>query len=285
MDKVNCQVCNSSASYYCRKGDFDYFKCGQCYIVFVWPIPDSSGIYKKDYFEGAAHGFGYVNYDEDKKAMFPVFNKYLKEIEYSLGKKGRLLDIGAAKGSFIKFAKDRGWQVAGVELSEYAAEQGRKQGLDIRTGTVESAGFSDGSFDAITMFDVIEHLQYPADTLKKIKELLAPGGVIVINTPDSGSVWAKAFGPKWHSLIPPEHLILFNDKSLRIILEKGGFNFLRSTRIAKSFPLPYILKIAHSWLKVGLIGSMARFFDRNPFRNFSIPLDIRDNIFVIAKKK
>lgn len=285
MNNVNCQVCGGTSPYYCSKGSFKYFRCSQCFIVFVDPMPDSSAIYEKDYFEGATHGYGYVNYDEDKKSMYPVFEKYLKEIQNFTGKKGKLLDIGAAKGSFIKYAKDRGWEVAGVELSEYASANGRSSGLDIRTGIVEDAGFSNNSFDAITMFDVIEHLSHPASTLKKAMDLLVSGGVIVINTPDSGSVWARTFGTKWHSLIPPEHLMLFNEKSLRIILKNNGFDFLRATRIGKNFPIPYIFKIAHAWLKIGLIGRMATLFDRDPFRNISIPLDIRDNIFVVAKKK
>ena len=74
-------------------------------FLFVYPLPQSIDVYDEAYFLGAERGFGYVDYDVDKEPMVPTFLKYLELIKKSGHKKGKILDVGAATGFFLKIAK------------------------------------------------------------------------------------------------------------------------------------------------------------------------------------
>jgi len=282
-EKIKCWACLSNKiGFFTGKEGFNIYRCHNCELLFLWPVPDSRSIYNQDYFMGADMGYGFIDYDEDKKAMIPTFNKYLDLIEKATGRKGRLLDVGAATGFFMQLAEKRGWRTSGVEISEYAAKIGQGRGLDIKNGILEDAEFSVDTFDVITMWDVVEHFTDPALTLKKARKLLAPGGVLAINTPDGGSLWAGLMKSWWHALIPPEHINIFNKKSLELILSQNGFRLIIIAKIGKSFSLPYVLKITHKWLGIKLIDKFADICDTEFLRRFSIPINLRDNIFIIA---
>ena len=102
----------------------------------------------------------------------------------------RLLDIGTGTGYFLKLAKDRGFDVLGIEPSKRACDFARENyGITIlNISGVEDAGFQDGSFDVVTLYHVVEHLPYPQDTLKEIRRILRPNGMLLIVTPNHRSV-------------------------------------------------------------------------------------------------
>lgn len=282
--KINCPLCNSDkVEFFAKKNKYTLYKCVNCRLLFVSPTPVSFDVYDDSYFSGAEKGFGYVDYDLDKEPMTPVFNKYL-DIVSSLGiDKGKLLDIGAATGFFMKLAKGRGFEVAGVELSEYATKKAREKGLNVITGDLQSAGFENSEFDVVTMFDVIEHVPDPISFIIEAKRILRRNGLLLINTPDAESLWAKALGSKWQLIMPPEHIHYFSPKNLGEYLSKNGFEVELSTKIGKSFTLQYILKMLYKWQGY-------RIFLTGPFLNkflskISLPINLHDNFFMIARKK
>ncbi len=285
-ESPDCLICLSKNSQFLtNKNSSDLYRCNHCQSIFVWPLPkDYSGIYSEDYFAGATKGHGYVNYDEDKAAMSEVFERYLDKIERGSPQKGTLLDVGAATGYFLDLAKKRGWNVVGVEISEHAAGIGRRKGLDIKTGTIENTGFSPDSFEAITLWDVIEHVPAPKETLKLCRRLLKTGGLIAINTPDAGSLTAKILGKHWPLLVPPEHLIIFSKKILISTLEESGFQISTVTKIAKRFTLQYIFQLLSNGSKFFLWRWLAKLTQNNFFGKISIPLKLNDNVFIIAVK-
>jgi len=249
--------------------------------MFVHPIPDPASVYDKDYFEGAKNGFGYVDYDGDKEPMIPTFNEYLRRIEKALKGKGRFLDVGAATGFFVELARKAGYDAHGVEISDHAAGVGRAKGIDVKTGLITDI---EGTYDCITMCDVIEHVQNPRDDIQKAAALLRSGGVLLINTPDRGSLLARVLGLKWHHVGPPEHLYYFNRKNMARLLEEQGFTVLEATTIGKSFTLKYIFKILYKWTKFSPFDWCASFAARAMPR-LGVPLNLFDNMFVLAKKK
>jgi 2-polyprenyl-3-methyl-5-hydroxy-6-metoxy-1,4-benzoquinol methylase len=281
---MNCNVCrNQNAKFFMRKNEHDMYKCSGCGLMYVSPIPDSSAVYNEDYFSGASKGFGYADYDADKKPMLSAWGKYLDIIEEIIPNKGKLLDVGAATGYFLKVAHERGWSVKGVELSDYAAKSGRDNGLDIVTGTLEDISDQDTKFDAITMWDLVEHLPDPKKTLNQASHLLKQGGVVAINTPDVGSVPAKILGKKWHLIVPPEHLHYFNENSLALLLQKAGFEVLMSGRFGKTFTLYYIIRFIEN--RLGLPQFFGNMIAKNKvLSRIAIPINTHDNIFMIAKK-
>ena len=89
------------------------------------------------------------------------------------------------------------------------------------------------------------------------------GGLIAINTPDSGSFIAKLLGKRWHLLVPPEHLVIFNRVNLDLLLKSCGFEVLWTGKIGKKFTLQYIFQILANWQRSPLIGQLAGFLKSN----------------------
>jgi SAM-dependent methyltransferase len=260
-------------------------QCLYCGLIFVSPLPnETSHIYDKTYFTGGDGGYGYVNYDRDKEPMRMAFELYLEFMEKELGRKGKLLDVGAATGYFMNIAKRRGWEAEGVEISDHAASVGRSNGLIIHTGTLESINLPDDSFDAVTLFDVAEHLRDPKLTFLKVSKILKKGGIVVVTTPDSGSLIAKLLKQRWHLVIPPEHLVLFNRKNFGNLLGSIGFTPIIITTIGKHFTLPYIFQTLFHWQKLSVWNMLARWTNKGFFSKLRFPINLHDTFFMIAKK-
>ena len=152
---------------------------------------------------------------------------------------GRLLEIGSACGFLLVAARERGFTVRGVEMSAWASQYARETyGLDVYTGTLESAAMPAASVDVVVMADVIEHLHDPPATMREIHRVLAPGGRLLLLTPDVGSVMARLAGPRWWGLLD-DHYFYFSRQTLRRLLEREGFAVERITALGRVFPLAH----------------------------------------------
>ncbi len=281
---VDCKLCGGKSVFFISKNCHDLFQCEACGLIFVWPIPQNlSVIYEQDYFSGATHGFGYADYDTDKSAMTDTFLKYLKIIEKYSGGVGSLLDVGAATGFFLGLALRNKWDVTGVEISDFAAEKARAKGLAVLTGTLDSVRFPK-LFNVITMWDVIEHVSDPYEQIKKAYELLAPNGILIINTPDASSIFAKIMGKRWHLFVPPEHLYYFNPTNLAKNLSGAGFKVLEVGKLGKKFTLIYAFLTLARISKLRFIQNLADRLRGTSIGNLAVPINLRDNFFIIAKK-
>jgi dolichol-phosphate mannosyltransferase len=280
---TECPLCeDTSTLFFCKKNGYDIFKCKTCQLLFIYPLPKSIEVYDESYFSGAEKGFGYINYDADKEPMIPIFNKYLDILNKIGMKKGKLLDIGAATGFFMNLAQKRGFDVVGVELSDFAAKKGREKGLNVITGDLISQKFPSEQYDVVTIFDVIEHVPNPKELIIEVKRILKKGGVIVMNTPDAGSFWARVWGKNWQLIVPPEHVNYFNIKNLSNYLSKNGFEVKLVSKIGKSFTIQYIINMLYKWSGLSIFKLKS-----NPtsiFMKFSIPINLRDNFFIVSKK-
>ncbi len=190
--ELTCPICNfGEVKIFTQKNNFKIYQCLNCGLGFVWPTPENlEKLYTENYFKKTADSaFGYTNYDLDKEAMKSVFIHALAEIEKMVEGR-RLFDIGAATGYFLDLARGRSWQTAGSEVSEYAAALARAKGHEIFLGRLPCFDLA-GVFDTITMWDVLEHVDAPTEYLKRINRMLSLGGLLVVNTIDRESWWAK----------------------------------------------------------------------------------------------
>lgn len=145
---------------------------------------------------------------------------------------GRLLDVGCGEGMFLSVAQENGWQVSGLELdAERAGVACERYGIhDIHSGVLEEAPFARGQFDVITMWDVIEHVPVPAETVAKVGELLAPGGLLIMITPNIDGLFPRlsySYGKRydyWRHPEPPYHLYQFSKRTIRRLLTDAGFS-------------------------------------------------------------
>jgi 2-polyprenyl-3-methyl-5-hydroxy-6-metoxy-1,4-benzoquinol methylase len=160
------------------------------------------------------------------------------------GGRGHILDIGTAGGSFLKVAADRGWQVDGCEPNRWLCEwANRRYGLGVRPGTVFEQSYPAGSFDVVTLWDVLEHTPDPKRVVEECHRLLKPGGLLVINYPDIGSWVARAMGRSWVFLLSV-HLYYFTRSTMSRLLADCGFEVR-------------LLRPHYQWLAAGYVAMRA----------------------------
>lgn len=134
---------------------------------------------------------------------------------------GRLLDVGCGGGELLERMARAGWTVSGVEPDPQAAERARQRsGGRVVAALEDLAGES--PFDAVTLSHLIEHVPAPTDTLRRCWALVAPGGRLVVVTPNVESLGRRVFGRWWRGLEPPRHLQLFSRRSLDVVAREAG---------------------------------------------------------------
>lgn len=182
-------------------------------------------------------------YESETEGRKTTAIRHLEILRRFARKPGRLLDAGCASGTFLREACDAGWSVAGVEPSEAlfakaVAALGEK--AELHCSVLEQARFPAASFDAITLWDVLEHVPDPAGFMRLCCELLKPGGKLLVNVPDLDSFEARTLGRRWPLLLA-EHLNYFNRASLRLCAENAGLRWMHFGRRSASFSVEYIL--------------------------------------------
>lgn len=181
--------------------------------------PDAAGV-DAQYEEDRAHGEQAWQEHETNLARF---DQILRRIEKCV-RPGRFLDVGCSIGTSLVAARERGWEVQGIELSRPVADWGRENfELDIRSTHLAEAGFEEGSFDAILMNHVLEHVADPAGVVETCHGLLRSGGVLYQSLPNHGSLKGRLFGSSWTYGVVPQHLSHFDKRSLRRMLRRLGF--------------------------------------------------------------
>lgn len=150
---------------------------------------------------------------------------------------GRLLDVGCSYGAFLEMAAEEGWEPLGIELSSKGCEYARRRGLDVFHGTLEAARFPTGSVQAVTLWDVVEHLARPLETLRKAHRVLAPGGTLMLFTINQqslinrvGDLLYRASARRWMKplilLYDIHHNYFFDPRTIDALLERAGFELV-----------------------------------------------------------
>ena len=164
-----------------------------------------------------------------RETLTARYRRDLDEIErLTGGTRGAILDIGCSYGWFLSVAAGRGWRTAGIEATDATAREAREAGLDVRTGTIDAAGFADGSFDVVCLWDVLEHVPAVDEFLAEIHRVLRPGGVLAVNSPNIGSVMARQAGADWAWLLLPHHVWHFTPPAMCATLQTRGFTVERA---------------------------------------------------------
>lgn len=232
MEKVNCDLCGADAPLilFTREDrfsgqDFQFVTCSKCGLIYLRLRPTQDELaryYPSDY--EAYYLIDKSKADSSQWHIRRALDLQLRFVEQHTPHKGKLLDVGCATGNFMEIARDSGWQVQGIEPIETAAKIAREYyHLDVITSTLEAASLEGESFDVITMWDVLEHLPNPKNTLYRCQELLKPGGLLVFSIPNLKSFDRYLFGKNWIGWDAPRHFNLFTDSTLHQLLEITGF--------------------------------------------------------------
>lgn len=182
--------------------------------------------YEEDYFEGdklAAGGYG--DYTAQASWRAEKSARQVREMREATGlSRGRVLDIGSGYGFFRVALGGAGYSHEGLEVSEFArAVASATYGLETHAGTLDQHWADwENAFDAVTLFDLIEHLADPEEFLGQVAATLHPGGFLGVKTPNLECPEATVFGPHYHSL-KREHLAYFTPRSLTAAAGRVGF--------------------------------------------------------------
>ena len=163
------------------------------------------------------------------KILSREYGRVMRSIKAFKPQMGRLLDFGCGKGKLGSIAKNKGWQVDGVETSiERAAYAKNIYGLDVSTDVYSSGEIFPYDFDVITLFHVIEHLEHPQVLLDElIKNNLSKNGLLVIEVPNINSEQSRIAGSKWMHLDPQRHISHFTPKRLEQMARDLGLTTVR----------------------------------------------------------
>ena len=227
---MTCNHCTlAGAEHLFRAKGYDLVRCTGCGLAYIANPPTMEEL-KVLYSPGASY---HAALCDPASATFAtqdrIAARHLAET-LRVVKRGRLLDVGCSIGQFAALAKAAGFAATGLEMNEASAVFARAHyGLEVAEGTIHDAPQEAGSLDVLTMFDVIEHVPDPLGDLRKAWELLAPGGTIVLSTPNIDGLFPRLSLPLakkldyWPHPEPPYHLYQFSAKTLGAMLEKAGF--------------------------------------------------------------
>ena len=219
-------------------------------------------------------------YEKEAPGRKKTAERHLKMVQRHISG-AKLVDVGCASGSFLDVASDAGWSVTGVEPSEVLASLatkalgGRGQ---VRCSTLQEANLSPSSFDALTLWDVLEHVTEPVTFLADCAGLLKPGGYLFANLPDINSIQARVLGARWPLLLA-EHLNYFDRETLKLCGEKTGLQWVAFDRRPASFTLEYILhRLSQHGIPASAFGH--RMVQQNALGSLSIPIYLGETFAV-----
>jgi 2-polyprenyl-3-methyl-5-hydroxy-6-metoxy-1,4-benzoquinol methylase len=222
-----CDVCGQSSAghpilFY--KHNTPVVRCTGCGLLYSnprWKGEHLFGVYGDDYWEDYAERVKHTALD--MAANQARWDPNLHVLE-GVRQTGRILDVGCATGEFLAAAQARGWEGYGVEVAPQAAAIAEKlYGVRVHVGTLDTAPWPDGWFDAVTLWDVIEHVPSPRAYVERIARLVRPGGMFAVSTPNIRSLTYGLIGRDWWVVGPNAHIYYFAPRTLVRLLSDYGF--------------------------------------------------------------
>ena len=283
LNKPQCPLCgtyNLLKKY--SLGDYYFYFCSICNLGLTHPMPTEEQLfqfYNNSYFNSSQFLkdtkllIGYQNYSAEKEIHLANAKYIMKRLNrFWIDSPGTLLEIGCAMGFFLDYASSLGWKVKGVDLAEDAVNFAKEKfGLDVFKGNIFSLNADTNSFDSCISIGTMDHLKNPLAVFNEISRILKPNGLLIVTI---GSI--SELVPFHYR--PPEHLFYFSRKSLKIALEKSGFE---------------VKSISNFWTQYSVGEFLARTLTyiglKRPLKwMLKLPGSIRvptNEVVVIAKKK
>ena len=216
--RIKCTACKSSQgiALFC-KGSLLICQCKKCKMVFLGGhsdefLPELYAYYDK-----------YANLDKED-VFDPITNARCKDLlnffsRFNCGRE--VLDVGCGLGQFVEVANKGGWKAEGLELSKGAVDFARRHGLAVRKLDFFSEDIKPNSYDVLTLFEVLEHVPNPSEFIHRALEVVRPGGLVYLTTPNFASLDRFLLGRDW-GIIHREHLTYFTPRTLRFMVERAG---------------------------------------------------------------
>jgi SAM-dependent methyltransferase len=240
---TSCQLCGSTEREpMFRDEPFEVVRCKRCGLVYVTPRHGADtlleSVYGESYWRSdSPKQKGYADYAKDAQLYLKTYRLRVGLIASWLdGRKVKVLDVGCAAGYFLQVMRERGHDVWGSEVSAPIAKMAQDVlGEDrVHVGLLAGAagrkkGFEPGSFDLVTLWDVVEHVPEPQSLLREVRAMLKPDGLLVLETQNVKSGFARLLGRRWQHYKHEEHLYHFDPSTVEELLRQTGFVVVHNT--------------------------------------------------------
>lgn len=219
-----CPTCGASdAAHELSKDHMELVRCRACDLVYVTPTFDETHyieVYASQEYQDIVKDLGIKSHDyrveRFGRERIRLMTPHLDAV------KPRYLDVGCSTGFVVEAAREAGWDAIGTDLNPSAVAFGRSRGLDLRPVALDDAGFVPASFDAVSLFDVVEHLHDPGRTLASCVRLLRPGGIVFLYVPNYDSASRLLMGADAHFIWPTHHLNYYTPATMPDFLKRQG---------------------------------------------------------------
>ena len=231
VEDVSCSLCNASPppieKAIFKKFRFPYFCCPECSLVYPSPRPNLIEI-ENQYESGRfASSFHDLYLPSAEYRMSTIFRERVEDIIIPRVSSGRILDVGCSSGHFLKVAHNRGFEVFGIEpnpeMVNFATEELRLPNVQAGYLGSDSIIFLDEFFDAVTLWDVLEHVPQPQTLLSEIKRILKPNGWLFGYTENFESFNVFITGSDSEMICPDVHLRHYTPNTFKREFEQAGF--------------------------------------------------------------
>jgi SAM-dependent methyltransferase len=240
MTATGCPLCRSMRRRrIAATPSFRLLRCAQCGLLYKDP-PPAEGV-RRHYEDVYRHDDVSEHIDQRRRALFRAF---LADVR-PLGNR-RLLDVGCGSGEFLILAREHGWNAEGVEVSSRGVALARRRGLVVYA---DAAELPDASFDAVTLWNVVDFFLRPVEQMREVHRVLAPGGLVFIRTPNAifqAAAWRLSrvvvWPPPLARLVADAHFfqpLVWSPATLRTLLLCAGFADVRVDNSAVSRGDPY----------------------------------------------
>jgi SAM-dependent methyltransferase len=225
----DCLICNSGKrNCVFQKEGFSFYRCLEC--GFIYADPQIREDMLMEAYKGSGANDAWIDVLLSSVNMGYDTAKYergIDKIESVTKRSGRVLDIGCSIGLFLKVARDRGWDTIGLEVNGRAVTHAREEwGLNVSEKLLHEAAFPDASFDAVSLWGVIEHLKDPVSVINEIRRILKNGGALITFCPNVESLVCRVMREHTSCFDGRNHCGYFSPSTITYLFEKCGFEVL-----------------------------------------------------------
>ncbi len=226
-----CWICEAAAPVHPGYTSARLSSCPQCGFLFqpALAVDDLRSNHDQEYFEHYSADGDYDSQGSQRRHEARIRLRWMRGHGCS---RGRLLEVGVARGDFLAESRRAGFAGLGIEPEpSSAAEAQRRSGVDVLVGWAEEVELPPDSFDVVCLWHVIEHIPRPRSVLEALRRSLRPGGLLFCEVPNTGSKMAQAQGDRWDYLDPEHHVGFYDPSTLRLALESAGYDAVETDTI------------------------------------------------------
>jgi 2-polyprenyl-3-methyl-5-hydroxy-6-metoxy-1,4-benzoquinol methylase len=258
LEMRNCPVCNANdyRKLWVKEGG-TYVKCNSCQMCYLNPVFTDSAL--KDFYNGNNTVQSEV-VENESDFYRRLYERGLKAISEHVGT-GHILDIGCSAGFFLDLARQQGWRTAGVDLNQREARVAIQKGHEVHNIPLETINFPQ-LFNAISMWDVFEHVKNGQAFLQSLRTKLTEDGVIFLQIPNFDSLATRILHEKCNMFDGLEHVNLYSPQTITRVAESNGFKIIHLETVISEIPIvanylnyedPYLGETSHDGKILDLI--------------------------------